>query len=311
VLCWWAGEGDEAWSRTLLEPFAEVAARASVPLVVTPVESTALGEWTRTFRDRNVVFCRGLRSTYRALDALDRVARAPAPALGESTGPEPATAPALVDTPAGRIVPFAQAMAMLVAAGIAVAPFVVLDGADDDAAIDALGDRFVVKLADVPHRTELGAVRIGVARPDVARAVRELRGIARAHGAPEAVAVQAMVTGHGEAFAGVLSRTDLGPVLLFGLGGVLVEVAGRVDGRRLPLQPGAAVRLVDDVSGAEAFARLRGQAPWAPEPLVAVVEGVAELWRRHGSWLHSADLNPLVVTADGVRAVDALLVAAE
>ena len=310
VLCWWAAEGDEAWSRTLLEPFAEVAARASVPLIVSPVEATALGDWTRTFQDRNVVFCRGLRSTYRALDALDRVARAAAPALVETSGPEPSVPPELVDTPAGRIVPFAQSMAILEAAGIPVAPFVVLtEPDDDDAAIDALGERLVVKLADVPHRTELGAVRVGVARADVSAVVRELRAIARAHDAPEAVAVQAMVSGHGEAFAGVLSRTDLGPVVLFGLGGVLVEVAGRVDGRRLPLQPGMAARLVDDVAGEAAFAPLRGQTAWAPEPLVAVIEGVADLWRRHGSWLHSADLNPLMVTADGVCAVDALLVA--
>ena len=70
-----------------------------------------------------------------------------------------------------------------------------------------------------------------------------------------------------------------------------------------------AARLVDDVAGEAAFARLRGQTAWAPEPLVAVIEGVADLWRRHGSWLHSADLNPLMVTADGVCAVDALLVA--
>jgi acetate---CoA ligase (ADP-forming) len=310
VLCWWAGEGDEAWSRLLLEPFAEVAARASVPLIVSPVEATALGDWTGAFRDRNVAFCRGLRSTYRALGALDRVARAPSTAVWESVVPEPSAPPALVDTPVGRIVPFAHAMTMLEAAGVPVAPYIVLAAADDDdPAIDALGARLVVKLADVPHRTELGAVRLDVARERVADAVRELREIARAHDAPATVAVQAMVAGHGEAFAGLLSRTDLGPVVLFGLGGVLVEVAARVDGRRLPLAPGAAARLVDDVAGAEAFARLRGRPAWAPGPLVAAVEGVAELWRRHGSWLHSADLNPLVVTAEGVCAVDALLVA--
>jgi hypothetical protein len=118
-----------------------------------------------------------------------------------------------------------------------------------------------------------------------------------------------MVAAHGEAFVGLLSRTDLGPVVLFGLGGVLVEVTGRVDGRRLPLGPEAAEQLVEEVAGPAAFAHLRGREPWAPAPLVAAVEGVAELWRRHGSWLQSADLNPLLVTADGIRAVDALLVA--
>jgi acyl-CoA synthetase (NDP forming) len=315
VLCWWAADGDEGWSRTLLEPFAEVATRASIPLVVTPVEATALGDWTRGYHDRNVAFCRGLRSTFRALDALDRVARASSIPVSESTiTPEVASPPRLVDTPAGPIVPFADAMRLLVDVGIPVAPYVVLDG-DDHAAdhtepgIDALGSHVVVKLADVPHRTELGAVRLGVPRAEVAAVARELRAIARAHDAPETVVVQAMVSAHGEAFVGLLGGTDLGPVLLFGLGGLLVELTGRVDGRRLPLATAAAEHLVDEVAGPATFAGVRGREPWATAPLVTAVEAVAELWRRHGSWLQSADLNPLLVTADGVCAVDALLVA--
>jgi acyl-CoA synthetase (NDP forming) len=311
VLCWWAAEGDEAWSRTLLEPFAEVAARASIPLIVTSVETTAIGGWTRAYHDRHVSFCRGLRSTYRALDALDRIARSRAgtTTVATSAAPWESAPPRLVDSPIGPIVSFGDAMRLLAEAGIPVAPFVVLERADDDVAVDALGARVVVKLADVPHRTELDAVRLGVPRDEVPAVVRELRAVARDHGAPEAMVVQAMVDAHGEAFAGLLSTTDLGPVVLFGRGGVLVEVTGRVDGRRLPLRPGAAEQLVDDVAGPESVAYLRGQVPWATGPLVTAVEGVAELWRRHGSWLHSADLNPLLVTAEGVSAVDALLVA--
>jgi len=317
VLCWWAGEGDEAWSRTLLEPFADVAEHASIPLIVTPVEATALGDWTRSYQDRNVVFCRGLRSTYRALEALDRVARAPATRSGSAptVAPVPVasvsvSAPPLVDSPVGRIVPFTDAMELLADAGVPIAPFVVLDpGDEDDDRIDALGSDVVVKLADVPHRTELDAVRMGVPRAEVPAVARELRAIARAHDAPETVAVQTTVAAHGESFVGLLSQTDLGPIVLFGLGGVLVEVTGRVDGRRLPLRPGAAANLVEEVAGAGTFTRLRGQEPWAPDPLVAAIEGMEALWRRHGSWLQSADLNPLLVTADGVSAIDALLVA--
>jgi acyl-CoA synthetase (NDP forming) len=311
VLCWWAADGDEDWSGTLLEPFAEVAARASIPLIVTPVEATALGEWTRSYHDRNVVFCRGIRSTFRALDALDHVARARAVTTmpAATTVPRSSAPPRLVESPVGPIVAFGDAMRLLADAGIPVAPFIVLDGADDDPGIDALGSHVVVKLADVPHRTELEAVRLGVPRADVPAVARELRAIARAHGTPDAVAVQTVVVGHGEVFAGLLSDTDLGPVVLFGPGGVLVEVGGRVDGRRLPLRPGAAEQLVDGVAGPAARARLRGQASWDLGPLVAAVEGVGEVWRLHGSWLRSADINPLLVTADGVLAVDALLVA--
>ena len=181
--------------------------------------------------------------------------------------------------------------------------------ADDHAGIGGLGDRLVVKLADIPHRTELGAVRVGVAPEQVTQVVRELRVIARAHGIPETVAVQSMVAGIGEAFVGIQGNTDLGPVLLFGAGGVLVEVAGGVEGALLPLDPGAASRLVELVAGDDAFARLRGQARWPIAPLISAVEAVGALWQQAGSWLESADLNPLVVTTERVVAVDALLVA--
>jgi acetate---CoA ligase (ADP-forming) len=312
ILCWWAAEGDEAWSRLLLEPFAEAAQEAAIPLIVSPVEATAIGSWTRALHEQGVAFSRGLRSTYRALAALDRVARAAPPRAASGLGSTPAASgsrPALLDTAAGPIVPFADAMAMLADAGIPVAPSVVLAaGVDSDPGIAGLGDQLVVKLADVPHRTELGAVRVGVAPGELPTVVRELRAVARAHGVPETVAVQEMVAGHGEAFLGLQGRTDLGPIVLLGLGGVLVELTGQVDGALLPLAEGAAARLVESVAGAEAFARLRGQTAWAPEPLVAALEAVGRLWDQHAGWLDSADLNPLVVTPSGVVAVDALLV---
>ena len=156
------------------------------------------------------------------------------------------------------------------------------------------------KLADVPHRTELGAVALDVAPADLPATVARLRDIARAEEFPRAVAVQRMVPGHGEAFAGLQGRTDLGPVVLLGVGGVLVEVAGRVDGRLLPVDAEAAAALVDEVAGPRRFAA-SGVSGRGPAPLVDVVVGLDALWRRHGSWLGSVDVNPLIVTDDGVR----------
>jgi hypothetical protein len=42
ILCWWAGEEDEGWAKTLLDPLAEAAAKAPIPLIVSPVEATTL-----------------------------------------------------------------------------------------------------------------------------------------------------------------------------------------------------------------------------------------------------------------------------
>lgn len=316
VLAWWLGEGDEGWSRTLLEPFAAAAAaQRDVPFVVSPVEATAIGSWVEPWRERGVVFARGVQSLYRAMRAMDEFASARARRIdGTDIRPdEGASPPTLIATTAGSIAGFDDAMRLLVDAGVPVAPYVVLrdDVGLDAPGLDELGSRLVVKLADVPHRTELGAVALDVAPADLAATVARLRDIARAEDVSGTVAVQRMVAGHGEAFGGLQCRTDLGPVVLLGMGGVLVEVAGRVGGRLLPLDDDAAASLVDEVAGPDVFARLRGQRPWPVAPLVDLVVGLDTLWRRHGSWLASVDVNPLIVTDTGVVAVDALLVAGQ
>jgi acetate---CoA ligase (ADP-forming) len=310
VLAWWLGQGDEGWSRTLLEPFATAAQQSATPFVVSPIEATSIGSWVEPWRDRGLLFARGIQSTYRAAGAtVEFLAREPRQPGGAPTF-EPAHPPALVASAAGPIVGFDDAMRLLVDVGIPVAPYVVLSSVhalDALDAVDALGPRLVVKLADVPHRTELGAVALDVGRDELAATVTRMRDIARREGVPEEVAVQPMVGGHGEAFAGLQGRTELGAAVLLGAGGVLVELGGRVRGRLLPLDEDAAAALVAEVAGA--VGALRGQRSWEPAPLIAVVRGLADLWRRHGAWLSSVDVNPLVVTDGGVVAVDALMVA--
>ena len=309
VLCWWAAEGDEGWSRTLLEPFAEVASRTDKPMIVSPVEATSIGEWTREYRSRRVVFCRGIDSTYRALLALDRASSGPAPRRppAPSLPPAQAQAPApesLVPTPAGPLVAFGAAMELLESAGVAVAPYVLLEpGQVDHPRLGLLGPRLVAKLADVPHRTELGAVRVGVAPEELCDVVGDLRRIAEAEGVPATVAVQAMVSGGGEAYVGVQTGTDLGPVVLLGRGGVGVETSGQVRGRLLPLGPGQDGALAREV----ASARVRGQREWPVDALASAVRSAERLWATTSGWIASIDINPLVITEHGLVAVDALL----
>ena len=169
----------------------------------------------------------------------------------------------------------------------------------------------MAKLADVPHRTESGAVMVDVPVSRLPEAVDRLRRLARAQALPVEVAIQAMIPGFGEAFAGVQTRSELGPLVLLGLGGVLVEVSGRVSGRFLPIDRGAAESLVENVAGAGVFAGLRGTRPWPTAPLVETVMALDGLWRANGAWLGSLDINPLIVTEAGVVAVDALFVAAD
>lgn len=307
VLCWWLGDQDEDWSRTLLEPFAAVAARTDTPCVVTPIEATSVGAWVDAWRDRGLVFARGARSAYRAAQAMHRFVTAHPRTLGRIEPDPDATPPPLVDSDAGPIVPFATAMDLLARAGVPVAPFALADPGAAPSAFAHLGPRLVVKLADVAHRTELGAVCSDVAPADVPAAVARLVELARGRGLPDAVVVQPMVDGYAEAFLGLQAAGPLGPMVLLGGGGVLVEVLGGPVGRRAPLDRDAARALVDEALGRAAA--LRGQRPWPSEALVDAVLGLDALWRQHGAWLDSVDVNPLIVSDDEVVAVDALLVA--
>jgi hypothetical protein len=135
-----------------------------------------------------------------------------------------------------------------------------------------------------------------------------MRAIAAEHGVDSTVVVQAMVAGHGEAFAGISIGSDLGSFALFGRGGVLVETSGGISGRLLPLDKVSAQALVEEVAGDAVIGAFRGQRVWPVEALVEALLGLSELWRQVGSWAGSVDLNPLVVTDTGVYAVDALIV---
>ncbi len=306
-LCWWVGPGDEAWGRVLLEPFADVAATSDTACVVTSLEDAAVGDWTARWQSRGLAVTAGVRSLYRAMDAMTTFTT-----YVDQEQPDPVGS-ATVDNPIaavapGALVPFEQAMDLLTEAGVPTARYVVIP-ADADVLPDVghLGDRLVVKLADVAHRTELGAVSIGIAADELDGEVRRLRAIAGREGVPATVVVQEQVTATGEAFTGLQIGTDLGSFVLFGRGGVLVETTGGVSGRKLPLSRTSAEALVDEVAGESAIARFRGQAPWPTEALVDALLAVDRLWRRLGGHASSVDINPLVVTASGVVAVDALI----
>ena len=125
MLAWWLGEGDEGWSRTLLEPFAAAAAAPDVPFIVTPVEATTIGSWVEPWREQGLVFSRGVRSTYRATAIDDFLSARPGGRRhGRRSRSELGAAPDRHR--GGPIVGFDDAMRLLAEAGVAIAPYVVL-----------------------------------------------------------------------------------------------------------------------------------------------------------------------------------------
>jgi len=304
----------EAWDikfRTKSDGFAEVARESGKPFVLAPLAGEP-ARWVEEYEDSGVVIGNGITSTLKGLAAMGEFVRGradarvrPASEVDALERPEGA----VVETESGRMLGFAATMTLLASSGLTVAPYALV-GADEPVVPPGFEGPYVVKLADVPHRTDVGAVRVGVTADELESSVTALRALAADKGLPSTVAVQAMVAGLGEVFAGV-TTTELGPAVAFGLGGIFVEVLGRVGGRLAPLSPDDARELVAEFDDLGVMDGLRGAPAWNKEAVITTLVAVGRLAAAGRDWIDSLDLNPLIVTPAGPVVVDGLLLLQE
>jgi acetyltransferase len=113
-----------------------------------------------------------------------------------------------------------------------------------------------------------------------------------------------------EVIAGINYDPQLGPVVLFGTGGVMVEVYNDVAVRHCPITPAEAVEMIDQVKGARLLRGFRG-APEADVPALAdTLVQVSHMAVHLEGQLSELDINPLMVLpkGQGVKVADALAV---
>jgi acetyltransferase len=124
------------------------------------------------------------------------------------------------------------------------------------------------------------------------------------------VSVQEMVGGGVEVIIGVNCDPQLGPVLLFGSGGVMVEVYNDVALRRCPITRSEAQAMIAEVKGARLLQGFRGRPAADLEALEDTLVRVSHLAVHLEEHLAELDINPLMVlpSGQGVKAVDALVV---
>lgn len=287
--------------------FAEFGAASAKPFVIAPLAGEA-GQWLERYRADGIAVGNGLRGCLRGLHTMGAFMRirpgsCVRPACEAPLLPRPRVAPIAVAE--GLMLPFGETMDLLRSAGIPTAPFHLITPAGT-VVPPAFPGPYVVKLADVAHRTEHGAVRINVEARALGEAVDELAALAASHGLPSLVAVQPMIAGHGEAFIGIKGASELGPLVAFGLGGVFVELMRRVGGRLAPMGVEDAAELVEEFGDTGVLDGFRGSPPWDRRALAAVLEAASRLAAGGREWIETMDVNPLIITADGPVAVDGL-----
>ena len=168
---------------------------------------------------------------------------------------------------------------------------------------------------DLLHKSDAGAVVVGVSGPDETAAAHErVVEAARAAGAdPEGSVVQAMAPEGVELIIGARRDPVLGPVLVVGPGGLLAELAPQVSRRMLPLRAGEARAMLEELSVTPLLHGYRGAPEADLDAAVAAIEGVAAAAVAAGERLEAVEVNPLLVhpRGQGATAVDALLLQAD
>ena len=164
---------------------------------------------------------------------------------------------------------------------------------------------------DIVHKSDIGGVRLGLesaaavgtAYDEIIAAAKKASPKANIHG----ISVQIMARQGVEVILGVTKDPQFGPVLMFGLGGVLVEVLKDVSFRIVPLNKRDASQMVHEIKGYPLLEGYRGQEPANVPALEEEILKLSNFVDAHPE-IKELDLNPIFAYKDGVTAVDARIV---
>lgn len=168
--------------------------------------------------------------------------------------------------------------------------------------------------ADLPHKTEAGAVTLGISnRGELRTAVARMLESAKAY-APrvtiDGIMLQEQRKSVAEAILGYRKDPAVGPVVTIGVGGVFAEIYRDISIRRAPLDAAEVSAMIDEVKG---FAILKGYRGAPRGDIAALCDAVVRFSQIAGADnITEAEINPLLIgrEGEGVVAVDGLIVAA-
>ena len=228
----------------------------------------------------------------------------------------PEVAAASNDLPSGNLNEV-DAMAVLARAGLDVVEERLATTADQAVvAAEAIGYPVVMKVvsADILHKSDVGGVKlkladaaaVRIAFADIQRTVKKAMAKAKIEGC----LVAPMVSGRGvETIIGVTNDPVFGPVVMFGLGGIMVEALHDVAFRVAPFDEAEAHRMIREIRAYKVLQGLRGAPPSDVDALAKALAAVSCFAAAHASQIVSMEANPFLVrpVGEGAIALDAVV----
>jgi acetyltransferase len=181
---------------------------------------------------------------------------------------------------------------------------------------DKIGYPVVMKIVSpqILHKSDAGGVKVNIKDENSVREAfrtiihnaKEYNAQAKIHG----VAIQEMAPWGTEVILGSVNDATFGPTMMFGLGGIFVEVLKDVTFRVAPVSSSQALRMVGEIRGAPILAGVRGESPRDRAALAETVCAYSTMILDLADEISESDANPVLVYAEGrgVKVVDARII---
>ena len=181
---------------------------------------------------------------------------------------------------------------------------------------DEVGYPVVMKIVspDILHKSDAGGVKVNIKdEPSVRDAFRSIMANAKEYKADaniHGIAVQEMAPWGTEVILGSVNDPTFGPTMMFGLGGIFVEVLKDVTFRVAPVSSSQALRMLGEIRGAPILAGVRGEAPRDRQAMAETICAYSTMILDLADEISESDANPVLVYGEGkgIKVVDARII---
>jgi len=156
----------------------------------------------------------------------------------------------------------------------------------------------------IVHKTDSGAVSLNLADEDEVKSAFDdiMKSMKKLRIKPDGMLVQKMEAGT-EVIIGLKRDPQFGPVVMFGLGGIFVEILKDVSLRIAPLTKDDCIGMIEEVKGYEILKGARGKKPVNTDALVKILMSVSKIGEKNKK-ITELDLNPIIADEKSAKVVD-------
>jgi acyl-CoA synthetase (NDP forming) len=198
--------------------------------------------------------------------------------------------------------------------GISVPDFKLIKSEDEIVGLaQEINFPLVMKIVspDIIHKTEAGGVKVGIkdekeakaAYQDIIYKVKKYKKEAKISG----VIAYSMIPQETEIIIGMMKDPCFGPTIMFGLGGIFVEIWKDISFRILPLEERDAEEMISEIKGYQILKGIRGEEPKDIEAIKDLLLKISQLALDNPE-IKEIDLNPVFVFNQGLQVVDARMI---